>query len=660
MNLLSAHGFSEAVGITRRAAQLAFRNATEGKTWRGHSLPVAELAGQRGGSGGSAKHLILDMASPELKALLNLPETPPSTVPSTHPEPRLTTRPDEAHFAVALDKQAIIAPILKAARYSTERAELIRATSEREQISDRTLREWVQAFENGGVAALLPVARRDRGKARVLVSRAWDRAIDLPEATKAKLAARIEREARSMIANDGTSAREATRLSGDNLARYCASEGSDLPRNVLQTLCKLNKAWAKRSNIEGFRLVYQHDKDHGTYQDKAVPRIRRELHALPLGLLIGDVHYVDLLVEDQAEPVRVRLIAWMDAASMFAWVTPVFLPKGKGVRQEDVAEALSQVALCPHGGIPQEYYLDNGSEYKALADAMVRLSTLADMSFNVTLAKPYSPTSKGEIEGFFNVLEGIFKGLPGWIGGDRTNKKSENKGKVVAPYRKGLAALEEDIRAAVAIYNNRPQSGRLDGLSPLDMLERKIAETGFVARVPSAEAFDLIFSKADTRVIRQGAINFGGRQWHTPAIDHLPVGAAVEIRSPLRKQRERLFVRHESKDLGWAEPLPVFQHGDREGARLQARLERGRKDAVCGLKAQVDPDVSTFDLQKQGVDRIAPNAPAPENWSYAIDKTAASTVAELEAEENAASQALINELRTVRGLTSREASGGNR
>lgn len=493
----------------------------------------------------------------------------------------------------------------------------------------------------------------------MLVSRAWDRAIDLPEAAKAKLAQRIEREARSMVTNDGTSVREAIRVSGNNLARYCAAEGSEIPRNVLQSLCKLNKAWAKRADLEAFRLVYPHDKDHGTYQDKAVPRIRRELHALPMGLLIGDVHYVDLLVQDQAEPVRVRVIGWLETSSLFAWATPVFLPKGRGVRQEDVAEALSQVALCPFGGIPQEYYLDNGPEYKALAAAMVQLSAMADMRFNVTLAKPYSSTSKGEIEGFFNVLEGIFKGLPGWIGGDRTNKKSENKGKVVAPYTKGLAALEEDIRAAVAIYNTRPKSGRLNGLSPLDMLERKIAETGFVARVPSAEAFDLIFSKAEARVIRQGAINYGGRQWHTPAIDHLPVGAMVEILTPLRKQRDRLFVRHEGKNLGWAEPLPVFQHGDREGALLQARLEGGRKDAVGGLKAQVDPAISTFEFQKQGVDLIAPNAPAPEQWSYAIDKTAQSTVAELEAAEDAR-RADMEEFLALTGGMNRGASGSPR
>jgi len=72
----------------------------------------------------------------------------------------------------------------------------------------------------------------------------------------------------------------------------------------------------------------------------------------------------------------------------------------------------------------------------ALAAAMGRLSDLAQDQFGLTLAKPYSPTSKGSIEGLFNILEQIFKGLPGWIGGRRDNKKTANKGQTVAPYRR--------------------------------------------------------------------------------------------------------------------------------------------------------------------------------------------------------------------------------
>lgn len=189
------------------------------------------------------------------------------------------------------------------------------------------------------------------------------------------------------------------------------------------------------------------------------------------------------------------------------------------------------------------------------------------------------------------------------------------------------------------------------------MLDRKIADTGFTARAPSGEAFGLIFSKAEGRVIRQGAITYVGRQWHRPAIDHLPVGAPVEILAPLRKRRDRLFVRYEGKDLEWAEPLPVFQHGNRDGARLQSRLERGRRNAVRELKTHVAPSVSSFEFQKQGVEKIAPNAPAPEHWSYAVDQTTVSTVAEREAAEDARRRADMEEFLARTGGMNRGASG---
>jgi len=81
----------------------------------------------------------------------------------------------------------------------------------------------------------------------------------------------------------------------------------------------------------------------------------------------------------------------------------------------------------------------------------------------------------------------------------------------------------------VAIYNDRPQSGRLNGLPPLAMLERKIKETGFIARVPDEESFDIIFSRQDVLTIVQGCINVKGIQYRAPFLDNLPDRDTVEI-----------------------------------------------------------------------------------------------------------------------------------
>ena len=174
----------------------------------------------------------------------------------------------------------------------------------------------------------------------------------------------------------------------------------------------------------------------------------------------------------------------------------------------------------------------------------------------------------------------------------------------------------------MAIYNDRPQSGRLNGLSPVQMLERKIEATGFVARVPDEEAFDIIFSREEERVVRQGTLTIGAGRYTAPFFGALLPGTKVTALVPLRRQSDRVFVRHGDKDLGWAEAMPTFKHGDSDRARRQSRLERDFSAAVQSVKEELDEGFDGFDLQKRSVEKIAPHAPAPDTWMRAIDKTA--------------------------------------
>jgi hypothetical protein len=631
---LCASEFAVAAGIPQRTARYALSNAAKGKPWRGHHLPVVELDGQQGGASGKVYGLVVDTAPEPIRAKLNAyldrDETPVERV--------LKGSFRERQFEDQAVRYGIIEPILTIQARTKERAEAFRTVAGQlhiyrgvpTKLAEPTLREWVRNYETKGLKGLFYELRSDMGVRKMKVTRAWDEGIDLSDKAQSQVVERLELKARSWIANDGTSGREVIRLAQMELQSLSSEMGSKLASARLKRICKLNQKWVAR--FRNSRLIHTHDKDHKLWQDKAVPRIRRGLTARPMALLMGDVHYVDVLVAESEEPIRVRLIAWLDTASLFAWVTPVFLSKGRGIRQEDVATSLAQVTLCPHGGIPEAYYLDNGSEYAELDKVTARLGALADRvgDFAVHKARAYSPQSKGDIENLFRILQGIYQSWPGYIGGDRTNKKSVNKGKVVQPYTRGLAQLEADIHAMTAIYNGRLQSGRLNGLSPLEMQERKIAETEFVARVPDEESFDIIFSRQDVRTIRQGCINRAGNQYHAPFLDTLPMGDKVEILVPLRNRQNRLFVRYRGVDLGWADALPEFQHGDAEGAKLQSRLEQGRVLAVKGLRAETDPKVSTFEDQITAVERIAPNTPAPERWSRAIDKTNDTDLAQLE------------------------------
>lgn len=622
--LASSQAFADVFGITERAARKAFSRGA----FRKQPLPVAQIPAQQGGKGGMVWVLCLDRCSPDLKERFGVVEAPlrPSLNEAIKGHVSAWQWDEQA------DKYMIIAAILETAKRSPERAEAFRTVAAQshlmrgklEQFAQSTVRDWVRAYELRGMVGLLPVARGDVGVDRTAITRAWDEGIDLPFHLRAGIAARVVREARSMIYNDGTSVREVIRLASAALCRLSAEAGSALALQALQAVCLLNSPWAERADLKRYHLGYQAKKDHKAYQDKAVGRVSMALNAVPMDLAQGDVHYVDILVKDEGEPVRVRLIAWLDMSSLFVWVTPVLLSKGTGIVQADIAESLFDLTSCPHGGIPKEFYLDNGSEYAALSDAMARLAVLSEREFGLTLAKPYSPTSKGSIEGLFHVLEDIFKGLPGWIGGRRDNKKSSNKGKVVAPYSKGLGQLTEDILACVAIYNSRPQgsASRLGGLSPKEVYEIKAEATGFRPRHFSEEAFDLTFSKAYSKVVRQASVTIERRAFHGDYLHKVLPGETLEVLVPLRKGMDHAWVNLPGKDPELIKAAPQFAYGDRRGAVYQTWLERNSNAAVKAMVKDIDPSVSTFENQKRAADMSPPQVAGAEVWATrTINKT---------------------------------------
>ncbi len=650
---LAPERFAAAMGIGVRAAQLAFRNAVHGKPYKGLHLPVIAIEGQAVGAGGRVYGLALDRCSAELKAKLGVFEGPFET-PA---QGTLNGRLAPWQWQEQQDRLRIIAPMIGLEKWAPERAEAFRAVSAMRHfirgaetyVSEKTLRDWVRLHELHGPGGLIPGTRGDKGKARVLFTREWDAGIDLPIDRRVAIAARLTREARSMVGIDGTSIRETLRLCSDILCRLSAEAGSAILPRDLRGLCQLNFKWAERIDLERYRLHYRARKDHKVYQDRAVGRASLALADRPMSLLQGDVHYADIAVQDQDEPIRLRLIAWLDMSSLFLWVTPVLLSPAKGITQADVAEALAHVAMCPHGGIPEHFYLDNGGEYSALAAAMARLEYLAQDQFGLTLAKPYSPTSKGSIEGLFNILEQVFKGLPGWIGGRRDNKKTANKGQTVAPYARGLEQLVEDIEACVAIYNSRPQGtgSRLAGLSPKEALEMKIEATGFAARIPSEEVFDLIFSRPVTRVVNQSAVQIDNQVYHGPVLHRMMPGENVEVLLPLRKDRGHAWVNLPGHAPERIELAPTFAYGDRAGARYQAQLEARSNAFVRDLARDLDPTVSTFEHQKRAADMTPPKANAPDLWTgpRVIDKTAPrKTEDELRDERARATQQRLAEL----------------
>ena len=281
MKTVSPSDFAKAFSISERTAQIAFRNAIGGKTWRGHTLPIVEMQSQRGGDGGKVFALRLDVAPPTVRAMFDVADTAIEQPLKGAFKGALSTASYDCHA----ERVALLQPILNTETRSAEREAAYASAVRKSGKSKKTLSNWVSAYNKDGPKALMPTQRADKGQKRVLITRAWDAGIGLPDDIKLGIANQLLRMARSMIANDGTSIREIIRQSEHELQKLSAKAGSPVPLAKLREICKLNRKWAKP--VEHYKIVHIHDKDHKRWQDKHVSRIRRDLHPNPMGLLMG-------------------------------------------------------------------------------------------------------------------------------------------------------------------------------------------------------------------------------------------------------------------------------------------------------------------------------------------------------------------------------------
>jgi putative transposase len=273
----------------------------------------------------------------------------PSLVPRDHAE------------AVALFRAQIIGALTRSELSHGELAAEIRKLAERKYrppgrratkcFGASTLERWFYAYRRGGLAALRPDARSDRGRARELTPAQRELLLD------------VRRE------HPGASA-----------------------ALILRTLVldgRLTKAAVSVSTVS--RL----------FRDAKLPRgVRRDGHTRlrwqadhPGALWHGDVcHGPALRVGQTTKPLRIH--ALLDDASRFV----VALEAHHTEREDDMLD-LFLAALRRHGA-PDALYLDNGSTYRG------HDLRLACERLGITLihAKPYDAPARGKMERFWRTL----------------------------------------------------------------------------------------------------------------------------------------------------------------------------------------------------------------------------------------------------------------
>ena len=600
--------FAELSGISERQARRVLVSCHSGGSWNGIELEVRYE--------GKALQVYAPSLPPDLRDIWHTRYKIVAAVQQpeqlTLPSPDLYSRRIAEDYALERWKLELLASALQHPRGSRERGAALRETARHEITKPNgtawkpafsTLSGWIKHLEEGGEKALRRKARKENSP-RVLISRAWDKVCPLAVEQKAAIAERMITHVKSLWANGAPGWKRVNQIASVELLEQCRAAG--------WLGASLNQCQPGRPFVEKFRefsLVALKEKNAKRFFDTQTPRIQRHRNGYKPGdIVIGDVHPMDVVREIDGRMVHARLISWLDVATYDIFVTVVILPPGRGIRQEDVAASF--VNMVQAWGLPKQLRLDNGKEYKW--EAMIRgFQALAGLvssfqAFHVSIlgkdeaaeyidieqfaaisrARAYNAPAK-QIEHVFAIIEYLFFSMmPGWIGGDRMNKRTQNIGEAPTAYTGTDDEFIRDIAICLDLYRNTAQK---DGSSPNDKRGKAIAEGWKGVQISRN---DLIFAFSETKKtkVTTGGIVVDyaeGKNYYRADFLIPRIGQTVEILYA-RWAREAIFF---LDDDGCFQAVPIanaFAQEDGAGAREQSRLNGLKLLQIRELKAQTE------------------------------------------------------------------------
>lgn len=616
---------SDIAGISLRAAQIAAAKCYNGGTWRGVSLKIRYT--------GRAIQIYAPSLPQDLRDIWHKRYQSTNADVSTNPE-TLSVQDKRRqqileNAALRRWKLEVLAPALEHAKYTSERSKaldsivgkvFVKPNGKQWKAAKNTLYQWLDAYEKRGERGLDRKKREEHGS-RVHVCYAWDKACPLPEEEKAKIGEHMRRHVASLW-RSGTP--------GWNRVNQLASvELFERSRAAGWKEATIEKCVPGRGFIERFReyaLVGIRERHAKLFFDNHTPRIQRSRGGYqPADIVVGDVHPIDVVRAIDGREVHARLISWLDLATYDLFVSVLILPPGRGVRQEDVAASF--VDMVQAWGLPRQLRLDNGSEFKweTMDNGFLTLTGLVEAfkAFNfhilregestaelidheqflpISRARPYNAPAK-QIESVFGIVERSFLSMmPGWVGGDRTNKRTQNVGQAPVPYQGNDEDFIKDMAICLDLYRNTPQK---DGSSPNDKRRKAIAE-GW--RAVTIARHDLIFAFSEIRKVKvlTGGVKVDD-QWYRADVVIPLIGKRIEIRCA-KWAREAIFYIDDDDNFHVIPAAIAYRQEDGEGAREQSRLNGIKLQQIRQLKESSD----ALDLLKEAARYNAALPPPPE------------------------------------------------
>lgn len=630
---ISSKSFQGLTGTSRAAVVKLLAKCFDGGTWNGTALQVRKngrVYEVHAASLPLPLYTKFRDQHPDLFKSAQLPATTRTVTPDVDLS-RISLLVNHRHEAEW--KAEIIAPALKWPWKTPARAMVLRQLAEKDYIrptdgkpvsfSVKTLGKFCSDFEMGGVEALVRKPRAREEEHRYLINKKWEKACPLELPVKTRIAEAVVQYVVDLWGNGAPSRDKVRHMASAKLFTLCREAGW---ADATLKACDVGQYVVERN--QGYRDLAIRHRDAKRFSDKHKPRVARTREGFAPGeAIVADVHPVDvLLLRPDGSTYTARMIAWYDLGTNRFFYTLLHPGPRQSVTQADIARSFFE--LCQAWGVPRKLYMDNGSEYKwaEMMDAFrafavlvkemeVRMESLEALEASfaaedagerpmgddvpaqeaavtseagaIVRAKPYNASAK-PVEGAFSALEKLLSMLPGYIGGDRMNKKLAKVGKQPDAYPGDVEAFNLAFDEAVSSYHNTPQRGFLGGLTPNQKAE--IVPEGYTVTFAPEIVFRVAFAEERTPKVHSGGIQLDGRWYYDDAL--IPYATRkVTVRFAKWAPNAVILVRERAlpgvSRYALIRERPVFGMFDPAGAVESSRRESVQNRHYRALKKRV-------------------------------------------------------------------------
>jgi transposase InsO family protein len=269
------------------------------------------------------------------------------------------TKPLKTPVEVATERFNLIAPLVGEGLDRGRRHDVMHEIAERGNVSERTLRRHVRAWEEGGFDGLKP-------------KQGWER----PDSG---LGERFEGVVEAAIGLR----RESPSRSVSDIIKILELEGCIAPGSVARST--LQRHLAARGYASSQMRMY-------TAKGTAARRFQKEHRCQ---LLQSDIKFGPFVPGENGRKKQIYLVVWIDDATRYVVSARFYLDQTVGAIEDSLRRAVQSV------GVPDKIFVDNGKQFRStwLAQACAKLG------IRLLTSRPYHPAGKGKVESFNRVVE---------------------------------------------------------------------------------------------------------------------------------------------------------------------------------------------------------------------------------------------------------------